>query len=103
MKRHTPDEVLALGKTIITAHSGCEATAPNSIEHVKAAIAERFGRDVAILDGGAGTARETRRRLLESDLLNDPDRRGGVDIINTAGSPRLIELSEKLIASGLGT
>lgn len=71
--------------------------------HVKAAIAERFGRDVAILDGGAGTARETRRRLLESDLLNDPDRRGGVDIINTAGSPRLIELSKRLIASGLGT
>ncbi|MBQ9745353.1 MAG: glycerophosphodiester phosphodiesterase [Clostridia bacterium] len=39
MKRHTPAEVLAAGKTIITAHSGCEATPPNSMEHIKAAIA----------------------------------------------------------------
>lgn len=39
MKRYSPTEVLALGKTVITAHSACEGTAPNSIEHIKAAIA----------------------------------------------------------------
>ena len=39
MKRYSPAEAWALGKTVITAHSGCEETAPNSIEHIKAAIA----------------------------------------------------------------
>jgi glycerophosphoryl diester phosphodiesterase len=39
MKRYSPAEAWALGKTVITAHSGCEGTPPNSIEHIKAAIA----------------------------------------------------------------
>ena len=39
VKRYTPAEVLAKGKTIITAHSGCEKTPPNSREHILAAIA----------------------------------------------------------------
>lgn len=39
MKRYAPTEVFAMGKTVITAHSGCEGTAPNSMDHIKAAIA----------------------------------------------------------------
>ena len=39
MKRYSPAEILALGKTVITAHSGCEGTEQNSIAHIKAAIA----------------------------------------------------------------
>ena len=39
MKRYAPKEVLAQGKTVITAHSGCEKTPDNSIEHILAAIA----------------------------------------------------------------
>ena len=54
MKRYSPAEVLKLGKTVITAHSGCEATAPNSIDHVKAAIAsgaEIIEFDVRMAEG----------------------------------------------------
>ena len=39
MDRYTSAEVFALKKTVITAHSACENTAPNSREHVLAAIA----------------------------------------------------------------
>ncbi len=39
MKRYAPKEIFANGKTVITAHSACEGTAPNSREHVLAAIA----------------------------------------------------------------
>ena len=38
---------------------------------MKKAMAKVLGGGVELLDGGAGTARETRRRLLESGLLND--------------------------------
>lgn len=54
MRRYTPSEVLKNGKTIITAHSGCEKTAPNSREHILAAIAsgaEMIEFDVRMIDG----------------------------------------------------
>ncbi len=54
MKRFTPSEVLAQGKTIITAHSGCENTPPNSREHILAAIAsgsEMIEVDVRMVNG----------------------------------------------------
>jgi len=38
MTRHVPKSLIAQGKTIITAHSGCEGTGPNSREHILAAI-----------------------------------------------------------------
>ena len=39
MKRYSPEALLAQGKTVITAHSGCEGAPDNSIEHILAAIA----------------------------------------------------------------
>ena len=54
MKRYAPSEILAMGKTIITAHSGCEKTPPNSREHILAAIAsgsEMIEVDVRMADG----------------------------------------------------
>lgn len=54
MKRYTANEVLAQGKTIITAHSGCENTPPNSREHILAAIAsgsEMIEVDVRMVNG----------------------------------------------------
>lgn len=39
MNRYSPKEVLGQGKTVITAHSGCEKTPDNSREHILAAIA----------------------------------------------------------------
>ena len=37
--RYAPKDLLAQGKTVITAHSGCEGKPDNSIEHIEAAIA----------------------------------------------------------------
>ena len=54
MKRLTPAEVLKQKKTIITAHSGCEKTPPNSREHILAAIAsgsEMIEFDVRMING----------------------------------------------------
>ena len=65
--------------------------------HVRAAIAERFPKETLILDGGEGTARETRRRLAEKDLLTSREERGTVEIINTSGDEKLIELSRILM------
>lgn len=54
MKRYSPAEVWKKGKTVITAHSGCEKTEPNSREHILAAIesgAEMIEVDVRMADG----------------------------------------------------
>ncbi len=67
MKRYTPAEVLAQGKTIITAHSGCEKTPSNSREHIMAAIesgSEMIEFDVRMVNG------ELR---LSHDVPEDPD------------------------------
>lgn len=65
--------------------------------HVRDAIARHFPSGTLILDGGEGTARETRRRLEAAGLLSDSDSRGRVDIINTSGDEDLVALSRKLI------
>ena len=36
--RLSPAEVILRGRTVITAHSGCENTSPNSREHIAEAI-----------------------------------------------------------------
>ena len=55
------------------------------------AISRVLGEGVALLDGGDGTARETRRRLAEADLLEEGQ--GDLVIENSREDPRLIELS----------
>ena len=54
-----------------------------------------LGEDVALLDGGDGTARETRRRLEEAGLLRSGE--GSVTIENSSNDPRLMELSMQLL------
>ena len=66
MKRSTPAEVWKQGKTVITAHSGCEKTPPNSREHILAAIAsgsEMIEFDVRMVNG---------ELLLSHDEPEDP-------------------------------
>lgn len=56
MNRYSAAEIFAMGKTVITAHSACEGTLPNSREHVLAAIAsgaEMIEVDVRMDDNGA--------------------------------------------------
>ena len=59
------------------------------------AISRVLGRDVALLDGGDGTARETKRRLSEANLLRTGQ--GELIIENSRNSPELIALSHQLL------
>ena len=63
--------------------------------HIKHLILEIWNDKVTILDGGEGTARETRRRLIEKGLLRDGN--GSVEIINTSSDKKMIEISKKLL------
>jgi glutamate racemase len=62
---------------------------------MKKAMAKVLGGGVELLDGGAGTARETRRRLLEAGLLNDD--RGELVVENSSGDPEKIRLTHRLL------
>ena len=62
---------------------------------MKKAMAKVLGSGVELLDGGAGTARETRRRLLEAGLLNDG--RGELVVENSSGDPEKIRLTHRLL------
>ena len=55
------------------------------------AISRVLGEQVVLLDGGDGTARETKRRLAEANLLESGD--GEVTIVNSSADPKMIRLS----------
>jgi len=58
-------------------------------------IQRLLGRNTALLDGGPGTARQTRRRLQAEGLLwNGP---GELIIENSSGSAEMIDLCQKLL------
>lgn len=65
---------------------------------VAKAISQVLGEDVALLEGGGGTARETRRRLAEADLLYGGP--GEVIIRNSSPDPDLIRLSWERLNQG---
>ena len=58
-------------------------------------IGKILGSQVEILDGGDGTARETRRRLREAGLLREGP--GEILIENSCPSPKILELSWRLL------
>ena len=59
------------------------------------AIRRILGDNVALLDGGDGTARETKRRLRDAGLLEEG--RGEIKIINSSGSEEMLRLSRELL------
>ena len=59
------------------------------------AIRRILGEEVALLDGGDGTARETKRRLKEAELLEKGF--GELKIINSSGSEAMVKLSRALL------
>ena len=61
------------------------------------AISRVLGEQVVLLDGGDGTARETKRRLTEAGLLAEGD--GEVTIVNSSGDPKMIRLSYERLES----
>ena len=62
---------------------------------VAKAISRVLGSGVALLDGGDGTARETRRRLAEAGLLENGT--GEVILTNSLPDESILELSRKLL------
>ena len=65
--------------------------------HIKDAISQHIPNTVRIYDGGAGTARETLRRLREANLVTDRDFNGEVEILNSSCDDALTELSRRLL------
>ena len=63
---------------------------------VKKAIRAVVGDEVDLLDGGEGTARETKRRLLEAGLLLEEDE-GCLVVENSSGDPQKIRLTYDLL------
>ena len=64
-------------------------------------ISRIFQGKVALLDGGEGTARQTKRRLAEKNLLRTGE--GEVIIENSLNSPELIQLSWQLLGQQGGS
>lgn len=59
------------------------------------AVAKVLGENVVLLDGGAGTARETKRRLEKADLLEEGP--GELILENSREDPGMTELAYKLL------
>ena len=106
MKRLSPAEVLSLGKTIITAHSACEGTPPNSIAHVKAAIASgaeiiefdvRMAEDTLILSHDVPENPAECPTLREAFALITPEENlfMNVDVKTEGLIPHVMELAKE--------
>jgi glutamate racemase len=61
------------------------------------AIGKILGGATELLDGGDGTARETRRRLEEADLLAQPSREGCVLLQSSGNTEQFKFLAQKLL------
>ncbi len=61
------------------------------------AIARVLGPEVALLDGGEGTARETKRRLAAAGLLRDTAAPGTVLLENSRPDPEILALCRHLL------
>ena len=64
---------------------------------IKPVLTKIFGENTSIIDGGMGTVKELKRRLMNEDLLNDSDNNGNIEIINSSSEDRFIELSYNLL------
>lgn len=62
-------------------------------------IQEVLGEEVAIFDGGEGTAREMKRRLAEANLLSESEQEGKVEFQNSLADEKRIELCRILLKS----
>lgn len=55
------------------------------------------GKDIQLIDGSFGTARELRRRLSEKNLLWEEERERQIIMQNSSPDPKMIDLSWKLL------
>lgn len=64
---------------------------------VKDMIQDILGPDILVFDGGEGTAREMKRRLVEADLINQRKEQGTVDFQNSLDDENKIKLCKWLL------
>ena len=92
------DEAVALMEQLLGSYAGTLDALVLGCTHypfMKKAMAAVLGSGVELLDGGEGTARETRRRLLEKGLLNDGE--GDLIVENSSDDPGKIDLTLELL------
>ena len=64
---------------------------------LREAIRKALNPNAVLYDGGAGTARQTRRQLELRDLRREGDAPGTVQIENSLGTPEILERSRRLL------
>ena len=64
---------------------------------IKDTLVKIIGKDITIIDGGLGTAKELRRRLREKSLLTESKENGTIEIINSSNKNEVIDLSYRLL------
>ena len=64
---------------------------------IKDTLSNIVGKDVSIIDGGLGTAKELRRRLREKNLLTESNGKGKIEIINSSEKKEVLNLSYHLL------
>ncbi len=67
---------------------------------VRETIQKLLGTGVKIFDGGAGTARETERRLKDCGLRSGRAQQGTVELCNSLASEQMKQLEIRLLQSG---
>lgn len=60
-------------------------------------ISKILGERTLLLDGGEGTARQTRRRLAEMGLLYQEDKSGGIEILHSGNAPYFVRQIQTLM------
>ena len=65
--------------------------------HIKSLISRFFPESTKIFDGGEGTARQTRKRLCELDMLNPQAEKGYVKLMFSLPTKENSELSRRLL------
>ena len=96
--RGDSDETLAYLRQLLAPYIGRLDALVLGCTHypfVKHNIQSILGPGTEVLHGGEGTARETRRRLAQQDLLREGP--GEVTLTNSSGDPGMIALSRKLL------
>lgn len=63
---------------------------------IKEAVKKHFNNTVDIVDGGYGTAKETRRRLGEENMLNNSTSGGKIEFISSKNNESELELMKRL-------
>lgn len=91
-------EAVALMERILGPHVGGLSALVLGCTHfpfMHRAMGQILGGEVELLDGGEGTARETKRRLLEAGLLSEGP--GDLIVENSSGDPGKIALTRALL------